>query len=71
MKFAKQLLWMAALVCGSYNATIAQSFYDLSTIQTIRIYFYQSNWDQLLDNAYATTGDYIMADSVVINGESF
>jgi hypothetical protein len=49
----------------------AQSFYDESTIQTIEITFAQSNWDQLLDNAYATTGDYIMATSVTINGTVF
>jgi spore coat protein CotH len=31
----------------------------------------QPNWDQLMDNAIATTGDYIMADSVLINGVAF
>lgn len=50
------------------NQLKAQSFYDLGTIETIEITFSQSNWDQLLDDAYATTGDYIMAESVVING---
>jgi spore coat protein CotH len=48
-----------------------QGFYDMSTIQTIRITFAQSNWEQLLDAAYATTGDYIMAQSVTINGVTF
>jgi len=54
-------------------ATISfgQDFYDLNTIQTIEISFSQTNWDQLLDNAYATTGDYILAESVTINGEVF
>ncbi len=47
----------------------AQDFYDLNTIQTIEITFAQSNWDQLLDNAYSSTGDYILAESVTINGE--
>jgi len=49
----------------------AQEFYDLNTIQTIEITFAQTNWDQLLDNAYASTGDYILAESVTINGEVF
>ncbi|MCF8247059.1 MAG: CotH kinase family protein [Saprospiraceae bacterium] len=49
----------------------AQDFYDLNTIQTIEITFAQSNWDQLLDAAYAGSGDYIMAQSVTINGEVF
>lgn len=48
-----------------------QDFYDLNSIQTIEINFSQSNWDQLLDDAYATTGDYILAESVTINGETF
>ena len=51
--------------------TKAQDFYDLYTIQTIEITFAQNNWDQLLDNAYASTGDYIMAQTVTINGEEF
>lgn len=49
----------------------AQEFYDLNTIQTIEITFAESNWDQLLDNAYASTGDYILAQSVSINGVTF
>jgi hypothetical protein len=48
-----------------------QDFYALNTVQTIEINFSQTNWDQLLDNAYATTGDYILAESVSINGEVF
>ena len=51
--------------------SFGQEFYDLNTIQTIEITFAQTNWDQLLDNAYATTGDYILAESVTINGEVF
>lgn len=46
----------------------AQGFYDLGTIQTIEITFAQSNWDQLLDNAYAAETGYIMAQSVTVNG---
>lgn len=51
--------------------SFGQDFYDLNTVQTIEITFAQTNWDQLLDNAYATTGDYILAESVTINGEVF
>ena len=49
----------------------AQNFYDINTIQTIEITFAQSNWDQLLDAAYSGSGDYIMAESVSINGTLF
>ncbi len=58
------------LLCLSGFLT-AQNFYDLNTVQTIEITFAESNWDQLLDAAYASTGDYIMAQSVSINGEVF
>ncbi len=59
---------LTILMAGSINA---QEFYNMDSIQTINITFTQSNWDQLLDNAYASTGDYIMAESVEINGELF
>jgi len=49
----------------------AQSFYDLDSIQTIEVSFSQSNWDALMDAAYSGDGDYIMAESVSINGEVF
>lgn len=49
----------------------AQTFYDLNTVQKIEITFAQSNWDQLLDNEKASTENYIMAQSVTINGQVF
>jgi hypothetical protein len=49
----------------------AQSFYDQGTIQTIQIVFAQSNWDQLLDAQANGAEDYIMAQSVIINGEVY
>lgn len=47
----------------------AQDFYDLNTIQTIEITFAESNWDALLDAQKNGDEDYIMAQSVTINGE--
>ena len=49
----------------------SQDFYDLNTIQTIEITFEESNWDALLDAHYSGDGDYIMAQSVAINGVVF
>ncbi len=49
----------------------SQDFYALNTIQTIEITFAESNWDQLLDNEYASSGDYILAQQVTINGVVF
>ena len=49
----------------------AQDFYDLTTIQTIEITFEQSNWDALLDAEKAGDENYILAQSVAINGEVY
>ena len=48
-----------------------QNFYDLSTIQTVEITFAQNIWDQLLDVEKTTTEDYILAQSISINGTVF
>ena len=62
----KKLLLPLLLLCLNTTAR-AQDLYDLTTIQTIDITFAESNWDQLLDSAYPG-GDYILAQSVTING---
>ncbi len=49
----------------------AQDFYDINTIQTIEITFAESNWDALLDAEKAGDENYIMAQSISINGEVF
>jgi hypothetical protein len=46
----------------------AQSFYDRATIQTIEIFFGFANWDAQMDALATTTEDYLLADSVRING---
>ena len=53
------------------TAIQAQSFYDMDQIQTIEVNFAESNWDQLMDNAYAADSGYILAESVTINGITF
>lgn len=61
-------LMIAALFAGFAFSAKGQSFYDLNTIQDIRIYFGYANWDYRMDTAYAGAGEYTSADSVVING---
>lgn len=69
MKHAFSSLLFLALM----NHCTAQSFnfYDQGTIQTIEIFFAQTNWDALMDQQMQTTEDYIVADSVRVNGETF
>ena len=49
----------------------AQTLYDPSTIQEIRITFGFSNWDTRLDTAIVGADSYIIAQSVEINGTVF
>jgi hypothetical protein len=49
----------------------AQSFYDETAIQEIRINFSQPDWETLLNTEQQTTQNYIPAESVVINGTVF
>ncbi|MGK0384318.1 MAG: spore coat protein CotH, partial [Bacteroidia bacterium] len=58
------------LILGCLSNALGQSdFYHTDTIQEIRITFYESNWDQLLDALYVTgDGDRLTCD-IEINGQ--
>lgn len=56
---------------GVLTNSNAQSFYDISTIQTIEITFEASNWDELMDTYYADDNGEKLMGSVVINGIEF
>lgn len=60
--------YVLSLFCLFSFSLTAQEFYDLETIQTIEITFAESNWDQLLDNEKQGDENYILAQSVSING---
>lgn len=64
---------LAGILCWSgFFSLSAQDFYDTQTIQEIRIYFWQSNWDFLLDSLAAVDDDArLLAPMVVINGVTF
>jgi hypothetical protein len=64
-------IYILVLLLSQATLSFSQDFYDMTNVQDIQVHLSQSNWDQLMDNAYATTGDYIMADSVTINGVVF
>jgi hypothetical protein len=67
----KQFLTLGCI--AALDSALAQqiSFYEPTTIQTIEIYFAESNWDSVLDQQAQTTEDYTIADSVRINGTTF
>ncbi len=63
----KKNLILALLLMTGYTS-MAQFLYMEDSVQTIKITFAQSNWDALMDAEKATTENYIMAQSVEING---
>lgn len=65
----KKLLFVLCL--AGMQCAHAQDFYDRSTIQTIEIFFGFSDWDAQLDQLASTTEDYLLADSVRINGVTY
>ncbi|MBL7827268.1 MAG: CotH kinase family protein [Saprospiraceae bacterium] len=61
-------------VCCLHISAIAfsQSLYNPAILQEIKINFYQSNWDYLLDSLKSLDhGDYLLVPSVEINGQVF
>jgi hypothetical protein len=64
----KKIILICVLVFTSLSSTIAQDFYDRATVQTIEVFFGASNWDAQMDLLASTTEDYLLADSVRING---
>ena len=68
----KQSIFLIFLFSLSGNLAKAQSeFYSNNTIQEIKIYFEQSNWDELLDNLFVAGDEERLMGSVEINGERF
>jgi len=58
-------------IFGTVKSGQSQSFYDISTIQEIQVYFSQSNWDFQLDTSKSGIDGFVFSDSVKINGVKF
>ncbi|HEY9113199.1 MAG TPA: CotH kinase family protein, partial [Bacteroidales bacterium] len=65
----RQLLLIIAL--GAMQAAFSQSFYDMSTVNTIEITFQESNWDAILDQLYADGNEERLLGTVALNGQVF
>jgi hypothetical protein len=46
-------------------------FYDANQVNTIQLYFPQSNWDQLLDNLFSAGNEDRLLGTAIINGVTF
>ncbi|MBM4399354.1 MAG: CotH kinase family protein [Candidatus Cloacimonetes bacterium] len=50
---------------------VGQDFYDINTVNEIRLYFTQPNWDQLLDNLVLAGNEERLLGTAVINGVTY
>ncbi len=69
-------LFLAIVFVGIFLSGVgAQGFYDINTIQQIKVNFFPSqsnNWDHLLDSLKTLPGEpYLVVQSVEINGQKF
>lgn len=69
----KVKIFFSALFCLLAQGSVkAQGFYDINTVQEIKVSFYQPNWQNLLDSLKNVPGEpYLIASSVEINGQTF
>ncbi len=68
----KKILLGVFLLPLSMSSLFGQDFYDLNTIQEIKIYFTQTNWNSLLVTAAASVAEpYTVCRRVVVNGVAF
>ena len=59
------------LLLFCYNSFSQNSFYDTDSVREIRISFYNTNWDYLLDSLYVQgDNDRILAD-IEIDGNQY
>ena len=65
MSFKKTILLF--LLIFFHSSTFSQnSFYDIDTVREIRISFYDSNWNNILDSFYvAGSKNRILADILI------
>jgi spore coat protein CotH len=62
---------MLALLAVISVMLLAQDFYDATQVNEIRLYFTQTNWDQLLDQLFSAGQEGRLLGNAVINGVAY
>ncbi len=65
----KKALFLLAFFCTT--SLFAQNIYDVKTIQEVKLYFEQDNWNTILDSLKQAGKDKRLLGSAVINGKSY
>ncbi len=71
MRYCIFLLLLFLSLSGNHLAKAQSNFYETNTIQEIKIYFEESNWDEILDDLFVAGDEERLMGSVEINGERF
>jgi len=66
----KAYLILCLMFCLSISLVAQTDFYDINTVNTIQLFFTQSNWDQILDQLYAA-GEERLVGTAIINGVTY
>ncbi|NNF01561.1 MAG: hypothetical protein HKN22_02660, partial [Bacteroidia bacterium] len=62
------LISLLSILCCADKLQAQHNFYNIDTIREIRIEFYQSNWDHILDSLYVKGDDDRMLAAVIVDG---
>ena len=66
----RSIIIMLCLICSHLNL-YSQSFYDVSRVNNVEIYFEQANWDSLLSSYWHFADETRLNCRVNINGQQF
>ena len=67
----KRLLFFFTLFLLNFNIYSQSNFYDIDTVREIRLYFFDSNWDALLDSFYITGNNERILANLDIDGNIY
>ena len=67
----RKLLVLFSILISSIVVQAQTTFYDLASVQEIKLFISQSNWDYQLDTMKLGSDNYLMIDSAQINGVPF
>ena len=67
----KRVLLVLCLLQLSKNVFAQGDFYNIDSISEIRLYFFDVNWDHLLDSMYVVGEKDRVLANIMINGDNY
>ena len=67
----KRILLVSSVFLYSFDISSQNNFFDVDSIREIRLYFYDTSWDYILDSLYVLgNNDRLLAD-IIIDGNNY